>query len=152
MKQFSPEAKHHILLEYRPYSRHHSLAALAARHAVQGGARTLANWYAQWDGTPQSLQRRKVPGRPRILSRAQVNKHVREPILAANRAHRPVHYTSLLRQVQRKTRKQPSLRTLRRYGKEELGAKQKHTTKRTADESEYMHTSDTDIACLCIEL
>jgi hypothetical protein len=71
-----------------------------------------------------------------VLTRAEVSRHIRAPILAANRAHRAVSYTRLLPEVQRKTRKQISIQTLRRYGKQELGVKQKHTKKRTADESE----------------
>jgi transposase len=136
MTQLSADAKYHILLEYRPRSPTHSFAALAARHNVKGGKQTLYRWHRQWDGTARSLQRKEVSGRPRILSRAQVSRHVRAPILAANRAHRTVHYTNLLPSVLRRTGKQLTLRTLQRYGKEELGARQKHTRKRTTDESE----------------
>jgi hypothetical protein len=38
--------------------------------------------------------------------------------------------------VEEKTQKIMSLRTLQRYGKEELHAKDKHTIKRTEDECE----------------
>jgi transposase len=136
MPHLTAAAKHHILLEYSPHSRTHSLAALAARHEVAGGTGTLSRWLARWDGTQRSLQEGKRPGRPRTLSSAQVSRHVRAPILAANRAHRAVSYTQLLPSVKAKTGKEPSLRTLQRHGKEELGAKQKHTKKRTAAESE----------------
>jgi len=136
MKQFTPEQKHEVLLEYSPSSPTHSFSALARRHAVKGGARTVQRWHARWNRTPASLQHKAVSGRPRILSRAQVSRHVRVPILAANRAHRAVSYSSLLPTVRQKTGKQPSLRTLQNYGKEELGGKKKHTKKRTADESE----------------
>jgi hypothetical protein len=61
---------------------------------------------------------------------------VRAPILAANRAHRAVHYTQLLPRIQAATGKQLSIQTLRRYGKEELGGRNKQSKKRTADESE----------------
>jgi hypothetical protein len=55
MPHLSAEAKHHILLEYAPHSATHSLAALAARHAVKGGKRVLLRWHQQWDGTAASL-------------------------------------------------------------------------------------------------
>lgn len=152
MSHLTAEIKHHILLEYSPHSPTHSFAALAARHGVSGGARTLQRWHERWDHTPQSLKRREGSGKPRMLSRAQVNRHVRAPILAANRAHRVVHYTDLLTKVQQKTGADVSLRTLRRYGKEELGAKQIHTRKRTADESECMHINAGCNACMCGEL
>jgi hypothetical protein len=135
MAQLSSQTKHHILLEYRPHSPTHSFSALAATHGVAGGKRTIMRWHKQWNGTAQSLEHRKGAGRPRVLSRVQVTRHVRTPILAANRSHRPIHYTSLLPKAQQKTHKQISIRTLRRYGQQQLHVKQKHTTKRTADES-----------------
>ena len=140
MKHLSADTKHAILLEYIPRSATHNFAALAHRHAVKGGAEVVRRWHSQWDGTPLSLKEKKRTGRPRSLSRAEINRHVRAPILAANRAHRAVSYTQLLPEVQRKTGKQLTLRTLQRTGKKELGIKQKHTKKRTADESECTQT------------
>lgn len=140
MPHLSPEAKHHILLEYAPHSTTHSLAALARRHAVQGGERTLRNWLRRWDGSPASLQEQPRTGRPRMLSRAQVSRHVRAPILAANRAHRAIHYTELLPRVQAATGAEVSLRSLQRYGKEELGGRHTPSKKRTAAESECSST------------
>jgi hypothetical protein len=111
MKQLSSSTKHHILLEYSPYSHTHSFSALAAKHGIAGGKSTIIRWYKQWDRTPQSLEHHKGAGRPRLLTRAQVTRHVRVPILAANRAHRPVHYTSLLANLKQKTRKNVSIQT-----------------------------------------
>jgi transposase len=142
MPHLSADAKHHILLEYASHSATHGFPALAARHAVAGGARTVQRWYQRWDGTPASLEEQPRTGRPRALSKAEVSRHVRAPILAANRSHRAISYTQLLPAVQAKTRVELSVRTLRRYGKEEHGAKHKHTKKRTAAESECIATSD----------
>lgn len=142
MPHLSAEAKHHILLEYAPHDATRSFAALAARHAVAGGKRTVQRWHERWNGTPASLEEQLRTGRPRVLSRAEVSRHVRAPILAANRAHRAIHYSDLLPAVREKTGKEMSLRSLQRYGKEELGAKQKHTKKRTAAESECMATCE----------
>ena len=104
---------------------------------MAGGKRTVQRWHERWDGSPASLEEQSRTGRPRVLSRAQVSRHVRAPILAANRAHRAIRYSELLPRVQAATGQQLSLRSLQRYGKQELGAKQKHTKKRTAAESEY---------------
>jgi hypothetical protein len=139
MSHLSAEAKHHILLEYAPRSATQSFAALAARHTISGGARTVQRWHERWDGTPVSLQRKEGTGKAPLLNRAEVSRHVRAPILAANRAHRTISYPQLLPEVRRKTGKQIALRTLRDYGKQQLGASQRRTKKRTADESE--HTS-----------
>ena len=137
MPHLSAEAKHHILLEYAPRDTTRSFVALARRHAIKGGADVVRHWHDRWNGTPTSLKRKEGTGKAPLLSRAEVSRHVRAPILAANRAHRTVSYPDLLPEVQRKTGKQIALRTLRDYGKEALGVKSKHTKKRTADESEH---------------
>ena len=101
----------------------------------------MQRWYTRWNRTPQSLERKEGSGRERTLNRAQVSRHVRAPLLAANRAHRAVHYTELLPRVREKTGAEVSLRTLQRYGKEELGATMRRGKKRTAEESECIHTT-----------
>jgi hypothetical protein len=150
MKHFSPELQHSILLEYTPRTATHSFAALAARHAVPGGERVVRRWHQRWDGSPASLERKAGAGRPRTLSMREVQQHVRAPILRANRAHRAIHYTQLLPGVRQKTGKELSLRTLQRYGKEELGAKQRRGKKRTAEESECTRIAAR--ACLRVPL
>jgi hypothetical protein len=151
MSHFSADTKHHILLEYRAGDAARSFSALALRHAVKGGKRTVQRWHRQWDGTPASLQRRQGSGKACLLSRAQVSRHIRAPILAANRAHRAISYTQLLPRVQSKTGKLVSIRTLRRYGKEQLLVMQRRSKKRTADESECTARVQIEQACACTE-
>jgi transposase len=148
MHAFSPQQKHTILLHYQVGVRGAGFDALARRFAVRGGGETIRYWYSKWDGTSQSLKDEKRTGRPRVLSSREVQQHVHAPILRANRSHRTIHYTKLLPSVQEKTGKNVSLSTLRRYGKEELGAKQKRGKKRTADESECMHTREGECRCV----
>lgn len=151
MSHLSADTKHHILLEYAAGDSTRSFAELARRHGVKGGRDVVRRWHQRWNGTPASLQRKQGTGKARILSEAQVTRLVRQPLLAANRAHRSVHYTQLLPTVRQKSGNQLSLRTLRRYGKEELGAKEKHTKKRTADESECKTTDQRERACGRVE-
>lgn len=151
MSHLSADTKHHILLEYAAGDSTRSFAQLALRHAVKGGARVVRRWHRRWNGTPASLQHKKGAGRPRILSKVQVSRHVRQPLLAANRAQRSVHYTQLLPTVRQKTGKQLSIQTLRRYGKQELGAKEKHTRKRTAEESECKTSDKRKRVCALVE-
>ena len=66
---------------------------------------------------------------------------MRAPILAANRAHRAVHYSDLLLRVREKTGKQIALRTLEKYGEEVLQAKLKISKKCTAAERKCTRTS-----------
>ncbi len=147
MPHLSADVKHHILLEYSPHDTTRTFAALARRHAVKGGERLLRLWHSRWDGTPVSLQERSRPGRPRLLSRAQVARHIATPIRHANRAHRAIHYPDLLPRVRAATGTQVSMQTLRRYGKEELAAKQKKGVKRTAEESKQHNTSGSAKGC-----
>jgi hypothetical protein len=113
----------------------------------------LRRWLQRWDGSPASLlERKQGSGKARVLSRAEINRHVRAPILAANRTHRAIHYTELLPRVQAATGKDLSIQTLRRYGKEELGGRDKPSKKRTAEESECNSTCERRAALLCAEL
>ena len=136
MKQFTPEQKHSILLEYSPHSHDHSFSALATRHSVTGGSKVIKRWYNRWNGTSNSLQHKKGAGRPRILTATEVDRHIRIPIQKANRSYRPIHYPEVEAVVKEKTGKEVSDRTIRRYGKEELGARQITGKKRTAWECE----------------
>jgi transposase len=148
MPHLSAEAKHHILLEYSPHDTTRTFAALARRHAIKGGAQVIRLWHRRWNGTPASLQEQQRSGRPRVLSRAQVQRHIATPLRHANRAHRAIHYTDLLPRVRAATGTEVSLRTVRRYGKEELGAKKHKGIKRTAEESKQHSTSECATACV----
>jgi hypothetical protein len=147
MAHLDANTKHHILLEYSPHGRDRSFAALALRHQIAGGARTVQRWYSRWDGKPQSLQEGERSGRPRVLSKREVTRHVTAPIRIrnSNRAARPVRYPKLLPQVQAATGKELSLRTLQRYGHEEAGGRQTRGKKRTAQESEPTQTCSTGV-------
>jgi hypothetical protein len=151
MPHFNATTKHHILLEYAPHERDHSFAALAARHSIAGGKRTVLRWWARWDGTSASLEEGMRTGRPRVLSAAQVRRHIAAPIRNANRAARPVRYTQLLPQVQAATGTQMAISTLKNYGKQELGAAHTRGKKRTAGESEFSHAAQVSVWSVFVE-
>jgi hypothetical protein len=134
MKQFTPEQKHEILLEYRRYSRTHSFAALADHHGVQGGRRTIENWFSRWNGTPASLHHKPVAGRPRILTAEEVEQHITAPIRELNRSAHKAKYTKIADGVRASTGKKVSDRTIKRIGKDELHARRTRGRKRTAEE------------------
>lgn len=141
MKNFSPEVKNAILLEYIPRSSTHSFAALADRHGVLGGESTIRGWFNRWNGTMQSLRPRSKSGRPSILTPNEVEEHIRAPLEAKNKAHEPVHYTDVARDLRRKIRRPISLRTVQRIGKATLKATHKRTRRVMEDEcqSEAAH-------------
>jgi transposase-like protein len=134
MKQFTPEQKHEILLEYRRYSRTHSFAALAARHGVHGGRQIIQKWFNHWDGTLASLQHKPGAGRPRILTPEAVEQHITAPIRELNRAARQAKYTKIADEVRATTGKNVSDRTINRIGKDELHGRRTRGRKRTAEE------------------
>lgn len=150
MKQFTPEQKHEILLEYQPRSATHSFPALAARHAVGGGARTLRYWFARWNRTAASLQRKKATGRPPCLTRAEKQRYILAPIRRSNRSFRRVRYTRVARQLRENTGKTVSDRTVQRIGKEELHGRKTRGKKRTADESKQTDTRKMGARWLCM--
>ena len=136
MSHLSADQKHTILLEYSPHDSRRSFHALARRFAVKGGGRTIQRWHAEWDRTPQSLERREGSGRAPILTPAEVGRYIRAPILAANHAYHAIHYTEVHDQIEEKTGKSISLPTVQRFGKEQLGGHNRHTHKRTEQERE----------------
>lgn len=140
MKQLTPELKHSILTHYTSPDNHHTLEQILALHSVSVSRRTIELWQLKWDGSIESLQHQSGAGRPRVLSRAEVIRHVAIPIRNANRAGRTINYSTLSQQVTDSTRKKISIRTLRRYGKEECKARSTRGQKRTVDESKYKHT------------
>jgi hypothetical protein len=135
MRRFTPELKHDILTEYLPHSHDNSFQALADRHNIKGGKGTIQRWYARWDGTPSSLRQRAGAGRHRLLSAAQIRDTIALPIRNRNRSHHAIHYTELLPTVRDQTGTTVSLRTIRRYGKEIIRARDRSTRSRTAAES-----------------
>jgi hypothetical protein len=148
MKQLSADAKHHILLEYALHDATRSFAALAVRHNIKGGREVIRQGHERWDGTAASLQHRGGAGRPRALDAATVTQYVRAPLRRSNRAHRTIHYSSIASKVREATGINVSDRTVRRIGKEELGAKKKRGNKRTAQECEYNTHTCTDLPCM----
>jgi hypothetical protein len=140
MKQFTAEQKHEILLEYTPHSHSHSFPALALRHAVSGGGDRVRKWHNRWNRTVTSLQHKSGGGRPRVLSRTQVTRHITAPIRNSNRAGRVVRYSKLLPRVREATGTDVSLRTLSRYGREEAGGRETRGKKRTSEECEIIKT------------
>ena len=143
MPQLAPKQKHDILTLYSSKNNTQLLQSLAHRYNIKGGKRVVWRWYQQWDGTPQSLERKKGSGRPTILTPTEVRDTIQLPIRNKNRASVPVHYSDLLPSITEKTGKKISLSTIQRIGHDQLGAKQKRTNKRTAVESKYTHVIHT---------
>jgi hypothetical protein len=140
MKHITAQQKHDILVHIRDRCADERPVEIAAHHGVAVSRSTLHSWQQRWNGTVHSLQRKAGSGRPRILSKVQVTRHVAAPIRNSNCAARAVRYTQLLPQVRAATGAEVSLRTLQHYGKEEAAGHKSRGKKRTADEREYTRT------------
>jgi transposase len=114
--------------------------SLAQQYNIKGGSKTISRWLQQWDGTPESLERKEGSGRPTLLTPKQVRDTIQLPIRNKNRSSQPIHYTDLLPSITQKAGKKISLRTIQNIGHHQLGARQKRTNKRTAVESKHIHT------------
>jgi hypothetical protein len=140
MKQISAQQKHSILTHYTARRKGETLAEILRLHDVSASRTAVFYWMQQWDGTVDSLQHKGGAGRPRILSQQEVTRHMGTPIRNKNRAAVRVKYIDIQQQVQDRTRKQVSIQTIRRYGKDELGARFIRGKKRTREESKYIDT------------
>ena len=120
------------------------MTALARQHEIKGGRKEISRWLEKWDGTVNSLMEEGGRGRHPILSEAEMEKYILKPIEKENDEHTAIHYPSITRTITTKTGKNISLRTVQRLGKEQLSVKNKHTKKRTANESKrHTHYSVT---------
>lgn len=133
-KHFTPDQKHLILTQYSPQQHGHGFASLASRFGVAGGAKLISNWYHRWNGTAASLLEKKKIGRPRILKKSEVTRYIKQPVVRKNRSHTAVHYTDLVQRVHQNSGRQPSLRTIQRYGREDAAIRDRSTTITTTNE------------------
>lgn len=102
----------------------------------------MSDWYHAWEGTVESLKRKKGQGRKRKLSEEEVKQYILEPIRKKNRKTEPVQYRDVLAPLQDGTGKKVSLRTVQRIGKENAGINTERTQKKEKWEGRcHTHTS-----------
>lgn len=119
--------KHRILLQYDPDIPGHSFADLAVKYHVKSGGRTVKNWYDQWDGTPQSLERKPGSGRKSMLTNAQKKKYIRDFVAARHRAGEHVSWADVQKNVYVHTKQRLSVHAVGEIGRTEFGISAKKT-------------------------
>jgi len=140
MVSYPSHLKHTILKEYVVGDRAHSFAALAHKYNIKGGKKLIQTWYAQWDGTASSLERRKGSGRRALLTQKQINKLIVKPIRRANQSHVAIEYPELKEAIVQEIGHPISARSIRRYGHDSGGVRASITTPRTEQECKsYQH-------------
>lgn len=130
--EFSPEARHHILLDYIPGVRGHGAKAVARRHGVRSH-QTILNWYSRWDRTPNSLIDRDRSGRPSLPYKAEAKELIAQELADAHMDFRSISYPSISDTMYETLEVRINPRTLRAYGRE-MRASCKHTIPRMDDE------------------
>jgi transposase len=131
----SLDKKQQILEEYQPGVRGKGFLALAKRHSIESGPKTIRNWYQKWDGTKESLEKESGGDRRSILSDKEKKTHILGFI--AKRAKKdPADYREVQENVESKTGKQMAIKSIRRIGKE-LGVTSKKTKRKTPIEGKF---------------
>lgn len=127
---YSTTYKQEVVNYYITHQPHISFRALATLFDIKGGHRTVSRWYKRRN----SLETKPRSGRPTILNQDEINTHIGTKMLRKNRQPIAVHYTDILDDVKKNTRKNPALRTIQNYGKKKLDIRKKKTSKRTNQE------------------
>lgn len=129
-RKLSREAKrkHEILLQYEPHVPGCSFQDPADTYTVKGGRRTVERWFKDWDGTPQSLERKAGSGRKPQLTIAQKKKCIRDFVEARHRAGEHVSWKDVQENVYVHTRYKLSEATIGKIGRTEFGISSKTTS------------------------
>jgi hypothetical protein len=127
---YSTTYKQEVVNYYITHQPHISFRAVATLFHIKGGHRTVSRWYKRRN----SLETKPRSGRPAILNQDEINTHIGTKMLRKNRRSTGVHYTDIIDDVKKNTRKNPALRTIQNYGKKKLGIRKKKTSKRTSQE------------------
>lgn len=121
--------KQRVLEEYKPGVRGCGFEALAARFKVKN-AQSISDWHRVWDGSVESLERKKGSGRKRKLTDKESKAHIKDFVDNANREGKVVTYADVHTEVKEKTGKDVSLSTVRRIGRKDHGLSFKSTTRK----------------------
>lgn len=129
----SVDFKLNVLSYYQEGVRGHGAKALATRFDIKS-PRSVRQWAVAYDGTRASLEKKTHPNRKRKLSVEESTEHIRDFVVAANRAGRPVSYPEVRRNVIRRTGINVSASTVRRYGYKDHGLTSKRSSRHLQSE------------------
>jgi transposase-like protein len=124
-EQYTPEFKQRVVKEYRAGESGSGAKALAGRHSIRGGHRTVMQWVRRYNGKRSSLAKRTKPNRERILTHYEAARFIRNPMLIAHKKRQLVVASALHPKVVKGTGKQISVRSVRRYAHDYLKWRQK---------------------------
>ena len=127
-QQYSAHTKHNILREYKRGVRGCGFHALAKKHHIHGGGQTVASWFQQWNGSPESLQKHTTCNKRRKLDDGEVQQHIRGFVETMNEQGDQVIYKDVKEHVEQETGQPMAYSTLARYGYKKAHISYKRTT------------------------
>lgn len=114
--EYTPHFMHTVLQQYARGVRGYGFAALAKKNSIKGGGQLVSYWYKKWDGTESSLTKQSGGDVRSILTPKEKKKHIGEFVAKRSKVEAAT-YPEVKKNVERKTKKAPSLRTVQRLGK-----------------------------------
>jgi hypothetical protein len=134
-RYYSDEYKRLVVSYCTTHHRHQSYSDIAKQFDIKGGKRTVQRWMKQ------SHIKKKVNKQKRntILNKKEMNEYIYKKIKKKNQQHTSIHYRELLKDIKTELHKEPSLRTIQRYGQQKFGIKQKRTITRTVQECKRIY-------------
>ena len=131
--QYNAWFKQKVLQQYKPGVLGCGAKAVAKRFDLPDHKLVL-RWHAVWDGTKESLERKAGAGRKRKLTHEESTTHIKEFVIKRNKDGIPTSYKEVEEEVEAKTGKEISLRTVQRLGREEHNITSKMVTRKLAIE------------------
>ena len=114
--QYDPHLKQTILQQYKKGVRGHGFQALATKYGIKGGAPLVKYWHSQWDGTESSLMKQSGGDHCSILTPKEKKSHIFAFVNKKRKVDAPI-YAEVKKNVEKKTKKVLTLRTVQRSGK-----------------------------------
>jgi hypothetical protein len=114
--KYTPHFMHTVLQQYTRGVRGYGFAALAKKNSIKGGRQLVSYWYKKWDGTESSLSKQSGGDKRSILTPKEKKKHIGDYVEKRSKVEAAT-YSEVKKNVERKTKKVPSLRTVQRLGK-----------------------------------
>jgi hypothetical protein len=118
---------------YRPGIRGHGALA-TAKHFLLPNAQLVRRWARESEERGSSLERKPGSGRKRKLTDEESTTHVKDFIVKKNKAGLSTSYEQVKQEVEAKTGKEISLRTVQRLGRVDHNMTEKLTTRKLAIE------------------
>ncbi|CAF3402309.1 unnamed protein product [Rotaria sp. Silwood2] len=115
---YTSQFKHKVLEEYDRGISGCGFKSLAKRFKITGGHKLIMSWYSRWDGTGDSLDQRPRGHRTRTMTQQEVENYILDFVKSMNNQRIPVNYKKVQAYVESSLKREVSIRTIRRYGKE----------------------------------